>query len=94
MTHDVNYLLATGQPRLYDDADNLAISKTDFSIKSAFMHLGLDIRKMLHIKENEGIDNVEISRRDGYDLRNIILYSKEYEQVRNTYNINQSYFIK
>jgi hypothetical protein len=73
LTHDINYLIATGDAKKLELADNIAIKNSPyFSLQGLTMKLGLSARKYLHLKENEGVNNKIYLSNMGYKLKNKI----------------------
>jgi hypothetical protein len=85
MFHDINYLLATGKPEFMDIADDKAINQASFfNPQGLVMILGLEARKVSHIKENEGTDNTVTNIEKGFYLKNKILYDPYWASLKAT----------
>lgn len=96
MVHDVNYLLATGDPELLDRADDLALERAtrqSLSIQRSLFIAGLKSRKLLQIKTKEGLDDKAYYIAVGLKLKDIILNSQEYSDVRSRYELTDRDFL-
>jgi hypothetical protein len=93
LTHDINYLLATADPYLLAEADDIAINKARYDIQGIFLKIGLTMRKITHLKEMDGAENPQLYRSQGLELRTKVLTSPDYANMRKKYGIDASYFL-
>ncbi len=93
LVHDINYLIATGSHVKLKYADDLAIKKAQTDFPGLTMKIGLTLRKMLHLKESENVDNRQQMINTGRYLKNLVLTSPGYAKIRQTYNITTKDFL-
>lgn len=94
LVHDINYLIGTASSEKMAEADNIAIAHASFfSLQGLAMKIGLTFRKITHIKESEHLkDRIEYVK-IGKQLRDTVLYTKEWASFREKYNITPDLFI-
>jgi len=96
LTHDINYLLATANPKLLNQADNVAIGKAMFafpSLQRTTFVAGLLTRKVLQLKTDEHAGQFLQYTRWGNTLKSIVLNSDKFKSIREAYGIDDTYFI-
>jgi hypothetical protein len=76
LTHDINYLLASGDHKAMDLADDRAIFYADRSTYGIIMDIGLKVRKAIHLKEGK-VNTYAL----GSQLRDKVRNDKDYTQL-------------
>jgi len=82
LSHDINYLIATGDHYKMRRADEIAIGNAPYNTQGMLMKLVLFGRYALGLKESEGIDNKYQNIATGYKLKYEVLNEPEWQAVR------------
>lgn len=93
LTHDINYLIATANPKQLALADDLAISKAKYNASGILMKVGLTLRKWTGIKDNEGRQQATELSHIGKSLKDVVLNDPKFERAREQYGIDTSFFL-
>jgi len=81
LSHDINYLIATGDHNKMRLADEIAIGNAPYNTQGVLMKLGLFGRYALGLKESEGINNKYKNIAEGYKLKYEVLNEPEWKSV-------------
>jgi len=92
MTHDINYLLATGDAGKLENADDIAIRLSDHTPQGYVMKAGLELRKALGLKTSENQDRKEFLQILGNQLRDEVL-GEEWVDTRTQYGYDRDWFL-
>lgn len=96
LVHDINYLIATADSEKLAQADRLAISRAYYEPLSAQRSIfiaGLELRKFFGLKDSENQSQKELYNAWGNKLRDYVLTSPNYAELREVYGITDSDFV-